>query len=145
MSEPDKPRKKRFWVVDPSMFRQEGERSKVERIRDLVVSLGRRAFILLLFSYPLLLIYVGLAYGGVAFWGLFAGSFAAMGLFLWKLGYAKNFDSSNPRLGKQLLGLILGFVAVMGFYEGLFHLGVWILPITAAAGIALLFILFSRG
>jgi hypothetical protein len=144
MSDPEKKQEKRFWIVDPSMFNSKNRRSRKDRIRDPVVSIARTIFVISLFTYPLVIVYLGLAYGAIAFWGSLSLSFLALGLFLWKTGYAKNFDSWNPNLGKQLIGIFLAFLAVLGVYEGLFHLGLWILPIMAAGSIAILAIVLGR-
>jgi hypothetical protein len=79
-------------------------------------------------TYPLYLIYVGLAFGGLAFWGFLAGSIAVMGVIITRLGYASNFrrwDISLRRTGGVLLGLALS----VGFYGGLFYLRTLFVPI----------------
>lgn len=144
MSEPKKEQKKRLWVVDPSMYKSEGNRSKIDHVRDLLVPLGRTAFVIVLFSYPLLLVYLGIVFGGVAFWGTLAGTFLALGLFLWKTGYARHFEAWNTNFGKQIIGLLAGFLIVLGVYEGVFHLGFWILPLVVAGGIGVLVAIFGR-
>lgn len=66
------------------------------------------------------MIYVGLAYGGLAFWSFFAGSIIIMGATITKLGYASNFRHWDIGL-KRTLGVPLGFAVAAGFYGGLIY------------------------
>jgi len=72
-------------------------------------------------SYPIYLVYVGLRFGGLAFWGFLAGSIGLMGIIIARLGYASNFRNGDISL-KRTLGLFLGFLLAIGFYGGLIYL-----------------------
>ena len=92
-------------------------------------------------TYPLYLVYVGLAYGGLAFWSFLAGSSAIIGLVLWKLGFAPNYARWDLGI-KRMIGVFGGFAIAFGFYVGLIYLKTLILPISfALLGVGLLFIL----
>jgi hypothetical protein len=84
----------------------------------------------LLFAYPLMLVYLGLAYSWLGFWGSFLGSVLVFGIIIKKSGYARHFESA--RRGSFLTGVIglsLGFVIAVSLYEGLFVLRTWIFPV----------------
>jgi hypothetical protein len=129
-------RKKRYWQVDPSIFKPG---PKDRRVRRYLVepgkSLGKFAFFGLLFTYPLYMVILGVVFGAVIFWGSFLGSVALMGFLIWKFGYAGHFAAWNPSLRRQLIGLSGGAVMAAGFLLGLTtflgHLsfGLWLVPL----------------
>jgi|SRR5216683_3673384 hypothetical protein len=132
---------KKLWEVDPTIFRPGKPAGYIEKAVSLLRAFGKYvSFALLLFYGPILVI-LGIAFGGLVFWGALAGSMALIGLILKKLGYAKNFAAWNPRIGRQLLALFLGFLLAVGLYLGLFTFRVWLIPI--AVGLAALGILLS--
>jgi hypothetical protein len=61
------------------------------RILPPLLQIGKFGLYALAVTYPVHLVYVGLVYGGVAFWSFFAGSIMIMGATITKLGYASNF------------------------------------------------------
>jgi hypothetical protein len=137
-------RKHRFWKVDPAMYSRGSARSRASSFKDPLQSLAKPVLISLFFSYPLIVVFIGILYGGILYWASLTGSFALLGLFLWKTGYAKNFEAWNPKLGKQLLALVVAFAIVVGFYLGLFNARLWLVPISLGLGIGALIILVRR-
>jgi hypothetical protein len=87
----------------------------------------------LVISYPIYLVYVGVAFGGLVFWGFFAGSLAVMGATITKLGYASNFRHWDISL-KRTVGVVVGFAIAASFYGGLIYLTTWFAPIAIALG-----------
>lgn len=79
-------------------------------------------------AYPIYLVYVGLAFGGLVFWTFFAGSIALIGALITKLGYAPNFKHWDISL-RRTIGVFLGFVVAAGFYAGIIYLKSWVLPV----------------
>jgi hypothetical protein len=139
---PEKPKKRKLWDVDPSIFKPGRKASFYERrIVPPLRQIGKFGLYSLAISYPLYLVYVGLAFGGLAFWGFLAGSMALMGIIIARLGYSSNFRNWDTSL-KRTLGLILGFLLAIGFYGGLIYLKTWFLPIGfGLAGVGLLLML----
>jgi hypothetical protein len=74
------------------------------------------------------LVYVGLVYGGLAFWSFFAGSIMIMGATITKLGYASNFRHLGHSL-KRTLGVVLAFAVAAGFYGALIYARTLFIPI----------------
>ena len=123
-------REKKMWTVDPSIFKPGPQDTKLRsRIAGLAKSIGRSAFFLFLFIYPLTLVISGILYGGLVFWSLTIGSLGVIGLILWKGGYAGNFSGRNPSLKRQIPALFIAFLMALGFYAGLIILKIWLLPI----------------
>src|SRR5207302_6834239 len=100
---PDLDREERFWKVDKSIFHPK-VRTSLRRLAAMARSIGKIVLFLLLFSYPILLVYMGIQYGGIVFWSTLGGSFIMIGLILSKAGYAGNFQSRNGSLAKGLAG-----------------------------------------
>jgi len=118
--EPDK--KKRLWQVDPTMYRKGPRAGFFERrVLPPFRQAGKFLLIGMALTYPLYLVYVGLVYGGIAFWAFFAGSFAAIAIIISKLGYAGNFRQWDIGL-KKMAAVMLGFLAAFAFYAGLVNL-----------------------
>jgi hypothetical protein len=126
---PEQHKKKKLWEVDPSIFERWRRASFFERrILPLLRQIGKFGLYALAITYPIYLVYVGVAYGGLAFWGFFAGSVMIMGATITKLGYASNFRHWDIGL-KRTLGVLLGFSVAAGFYAGLIYLKIWLVPI----------------
>jgi hypothetical protein len=139
---PEEHKKRRLWELDPSIF-EPGRRASFfeRRIAPPLRQLGKFSLYSLALTYPIYLVLVGLAFGGLAFWGFLAGSIAVMGIILWRLGYALNFRHWDISL-KRSVGLLLGFPLAIGFYGGLIYLKIWLVPIAFGfAGFGLLLIL----
>jgi hypothetical protein len=118
--DPDK--KKKLWLVDPSIY-QKGPQARFFRRRIVppLWQLGKFALIGLALTYPIYLVYIGLAFGGIAFWAFLAGSFAIIGVIISRLGFSRNFR--NWDIGFRRMGAVfLGFLAAFGFYEALINL-----------------------
>jgi hypothetical protein len=131
----------KLWEIDPTIFQPGKPSGYFEKAVSLLRAFGKYvSFALLLFYGPILVI-LGIVFGGLVFWGALAGSMALIGLILKKLGYAKNFAAWNPRIGRQLLSLFLGFLFAVGLYLGLIRFQAWLIPI--AFGLAALGILLS--
>src|SRR6267378_5640068 len=89
---PDQPKKRRLWEVDPSIFEPGRKASLFERrIAPSLRQIAKFGLYALAITYPLYLIFVGLAFGGLVFWSFFAGSLAVMWTIINRLGYSSNF------------------------------------------------------
>src|SRR5438445_13461082 len=94
------------------------------RIVPALRQIGKFGLFGLAITYPIYLVYVGVAFGGLAFWSFFAGSIVAMGTIITRLGYASNFKHWDISL-KRTVGVIIGFVIAAVFYGGLIYLRTW--------------------
>lgn len=139
---PEERRKRRFWELDPSIFEPGPKASFFERrIVSPLRHLGKFGLFALAFTYPIYLVYVGLAFGGLLFWAFLAGSITVMGIVIVGLGYGSNFRYWDVSF-KRTAGLLLGCPLAVGFYLGLFYLKVWMLPIAfGLAGLGFLVML----
>ncbi len=128
------PRKKRkLWEIDSTIFEPGPKPSLLERrIIEPLKLLGKYVLFALAFSYPSIIVLVGIVYGGLVFWAAFAGSAALIVLLLSKLGFARNFATSNVNVKKRFLGLFIAFPAVLSFYYGLIYLRIWLIPVAIA-------------
>jgi hypothetical protein len=126
---PEEHEKRRLWDVDPSIFEVSRKASFFERrvfpVLRQIVKFGLYG---LAISYPIYLVYVGLAFGGLVFWTVFTGSIALIGAVITKLGYASNFRHWDVSL-RRTISVFLGFVVAAGFYAGIIYLKSWVLPI----------------
>jgi hypothetical protein len=126
---PDRPKKRKLWDVDPSIFEPGRKASFFERrIAPVLRQMSKFGLYGLAITYPLYLVYVGLAFGGLVFWSFFAGSLAVMGTIISRLGYSSNFRHWDISF-KRTTGVLLGFVAAAGFYVGLIYLRLWFVPV----------------
>ena len=126
---PEQRKKNKLWEIDPSIFEPGRKASFFERrIRPPLRQIGKFGLYTLAITYPIYLVYVGVAYGGLAFWTFFAGSVVVMGATITKLGYASNFKHWNMGL-KRMLGVLLGFAVAVGFYGGLIYARILFVPI----------------
>ncbi len=121
-----------MWRVDAEVFQPFSEVRLVDRVTGRLRSFGRLFLIAGFLSYPLLLIILGVVYGGLAFWGLFGVSMCVIWLVLTRTGYARNFEEWDSSLSSKLAAITVGFLGVMGFFLGLFWLRLWVLPIFGA-------------
>ena len=139
---PEGRKKRKLWEVDPSIFEPGRKASFLERrIVSPLRQLGKFGLYALAVTYPVYLVYVGLAFGGLAFWAFLAGSTAVMGLIIARLGYASNFRNWDISL-KRTVGLFLGFPIAAGFYGGLIYLKIWFVPIAfGLVGVGLFLVL----
>jgi hypothetical protein len=141
---PEGRKKRKLWEVDPSIFELEHNASFVERrIFPPLRQLGKFGLYALALTYPIYLIYVGLAFGGLAFWGFFAGSIAVIGVIITRLGYASNFRHWDISL-RRTVGVLLGFAVAFGFYGGLIYLKTLFVPIALGIVAVGLFLVLRR-
>jgi hypothetical protein len=119
---PEGRKKRKLWEVDPSIFELGHNASFVERrILPPLRQLGKFGLYALALTYPIYLIYVGLAFGGLAFWGFLA----------------------DISLGRTV-GIFLGFVVAVGFYGGLIYLKTLFVPIAFGIVAVGLFLVLRR-
>src|SRR5215467_13332114 len=123
LSDPGTGKKRKYWYVDPSVFKP-GLRSSRKRryLLEPAKSLAKFGFFGLLLIYPLGMVISGLIFGAFFFWSSFVGSLALIGFVIWKAGYASNFAAWNPDFRRQILGLTVGFLLTAGLYIGLITL-----------------------
>ncbi len=121
-------KKKRLWQVDPMMYDSSRRASILERrVIPPLRQVGKFVLIALALTYPIYLIYVGLAFGGIAFWTFFAGSITVAGIVISRMGYESNFR--NWDLGfRRMAALLAGFLIAMGFYVALIYFRTWQVP-----------------
>ncbi len=118
-----------FWKVDETIFHPAGIRTRVQRLVSVLKSLTKGSLLLFLFAYPLLLVYIGIAYGAIVFWSSLAGSFVIVGVVLSRTGYSRNFDRVDGSMARGLIALAIAFASIVGFYLGLFQFKLLMVPI----------------
>ncbi len=123
MRESPDDKEERFWKVDASIFHTHRINSTLHRALSLLRSLGKAFLYMLMFSYPILLVYIGIDYGGLVFWSSLLASILILGLALSMSGYARNFAGTSGSLVKGLAALAIGLVAMISFFLGLFQFG----------------------
>lgn len=121
---------RKFWQLDPSLYKPGRKASILRRVKDgprrLIGRIG--SFILALF-YPISLVYLGIAYGGLVFWGSFGGSLIILWLALTRSGQARNFQSADFGLKKRLAGVSIAFGVALSFVAGIAYNKLWLLSI----------------
>jgi hypothetical protein len=122
-------KKGRMWRVDSSIFLNARKRNTRERFSSPVRSTAKVLAFSLFMGYPLLLVVLGLLFGWVTFWASLGGSFVVLGVAISRLGYSRNFDAWNPSLLRKMGALTIAFIAVAGFYFGLFAIKALMIPI----------------
>lgn len=126
---PEQRKKNKLWEVDPAIFEPRRKAPFFERrILPRLRQIGKFGLFTLAITYPIYLVYVGVAYGGLAFWSFFAVSIMIMGATITRLGYASNFRHWSIGL-KRTLGVLLGFTFAAGFYGGLIYARTLFVPI----------------
>lgn len=126
---PEQRKKRRLWEVDPSIFQPGRKASFFERrIVPPLKQVGGFSLLALAIAYPILLVIVGVAFGGLVFWSVMAGSIVVIAVVIEKLGYASNFRNWDVSF-RRMAALVLGFVIAWSFYAGLFYLKLWLVPI----------------
>ncbi len=129
--ESDEDEESRLWIVDPSMYQSSGHpKSLGSRVASRLRGLGTIGLFTLLIVYPVGLIYMGLVYGWLGFWGTFLGTLSIIGLVLHRAGYSGNFSQAGTGTPlRAIAGLFLAFIVTVGFYEWLFILRSLVFPI----------------
>jgi hypothetical protein len=120
---------KNFWKVDETIFRPAGIQTRLQHLVARFKSLTKGALLLFLFAYPVLLVYLAIAYGVIVFWGSLAGSFVVVGVVLSRTGYSRNFDRVEGSMARGLIALAVAFVSIVGFYFGLLQFKLLMIPI----------------
>ena len=139
-----KQRKTRLWQFDPSVFQPGPKAGFLEhQILRRARALGKYTLYSLAFAYPVALVSLGIIFGGLVFWGTFAGSVGLMWLIIKKAGYARNFAGWGVG-NRRFLGLFGAFGFVLAFFYGLIQLRAWILPIFGGALVIALIVGMTR-
>jgi hypothetical protein len=127
---PEKSEKKKLWEVDPNLYHT-GKRASFSqrRIIPALRQVGKFGLLALLFTYPIYLIYIGLAFGFLAFWTFLAASMVVIGFVISRLGLASNFRNADFGL-KRMIGVVLGFMVAAGWIVGVIYLKAWFVPTT---------------
>ncbi len=108
-----KQRETRLWQFDPSVFQPGPKASMLERfILRNARSIGKHGLYALAFAYPIILVTLGVVFGGLVFWTSLVGSMGLFWLVIKRAGYSGNFASWD-----------------MGYKSGLIHIGLWVVPI----------------
>ncbi len=135
MSQDNDPEKKnsRLWKVDPSIRDPLPRAGLVQRrIIPPLKTLGQFSLISLGIAYPIILIILGLYFGGLVFWTSLAGSILIIWALLSKLGYARNFTNWTVPW-KRFAGGLIGFPLAAGLYLSLIYLKLLAFPLIIAA------------
>jgi hypothetical protein len=124
-----KPREIRLWQFDPSVFQPGPKAGFVERyLLQRARSLAKYTFYTLAFAYPILLVTLGIVFGGLVFWPSLAGSMMIIWLVIKKAGYSENFASWDIGY-KKFVGLIGAFGMFAAFVYGLRYIGLMTVPV----------------
>ena len=128
----DKDRETHLWQFDPSVFQPSRKAGFLERhLLGKGRALVRNMLYMAAFAYPIILVTLGVAFGGIVFWTSFAGSGILIFLIIKKAGYSANFAGWNIGYTK-ILGLVGAFVIYLGLVYGLIYIHLWTIPIMAA-------------
>jgi hypothetical protein len=124
-----KTRKTRLWYFDPSIFQPGPKGSFFER-HGLGPSRSIAKYTLygLALSYPLILVTMGVMFGGLVFWSALVGSVGLIWLVITKTGYAANFAGWDVGY-RKFVGLAGAFGIALGLVYGLIYIGLWTIPI----------------
>ncbi len=124
-----KQRETRLWQFDPSVFQPGPKASMLERfILRNARSIGKHGLYALAFAYPIILVTLGVVFGGLVFWTSLVGSMALFWLVIKRAGYSGNFASWDMGY-KSFLGLGAAFGIYAALIYGLIHIGLWVVPI----------------
>jgi hypothetical protein len=112
-----KSRETHLWRIDPLVFEPLRKASLFERhILAHARSLGKYTLYSLAFGYPLILVTLGVMFGGLVFWASFAGSMFLIWFVIKKAGYSANFATWDIGYKK-----FVGLVAAFGIYASLLY------------------------
>ncbi len=111
----------RPFEFNPSIFQPGPKAGFLEQhIVSRARSLGKYTLYALTFVYPIILVSLGVEYGGLVFWGSLTGSMVIVGLMIKKAGYAANF--ADWGIGyKKFLALPSAFAILLSVYYGLVY------------------------
>jgi len=125
-------RRVRLWSFDPTAFQPGQLAGLAGRLRARLRSLAKLGLYTLLFAYPILLVSLGLLYGGLVFWGTLLGSVAVMWLVIRASGYARNFGGPGPG-NRRFLAAIAALGLVLVFFYSFINLRLFFLPVFLGA------------
>lgn len=130
-----KPRKSQLWEFDPSLFQTGPRAPLIERyLLAPARSLAGRTLYALAFAYPVLLVSLGVIFGGLVFWASLGVSFLVVWIVLKKTGYARNF--ANWDIGyMKFLGLFASFGITLAFVYSLAYTPIKLMTIPIMMGI----------
>ena len=135
----------RLWKIDPSNFTPLPRKTRIQdRLIPRLRIIGKASLISLAMAYPVILLTLGLLYGGIVFWGSFAGSTLIIWLVLSRLGYAENFAGWGVMSSKRFAAGLIGFPLAAGFYLGLIYLKLLALPLIIAVVVMAAVVLFRN-
>ncbi|SRR6266705_2050138 len=118
-------RETRLWQFEPSAFQRGPQAGFLERhVLGRARSLGKYTLYALAFAYPVLLVILGVVFGGLVFWTSFAGSAGLIWLIIKKAGYSQNFAAWDIGY-KKFLGLIGGFGGALVFVSAIIYIKTW--------------------
>lgn len=124
-----KTRETHLWLFDPSVFQPGPKAGVLERyVFGRARSLTKHTLYALAFAYPILLVTLGMAFGGLVFWTSLAGSMGIIYFVIKKAGYAGNFESWDVGY-RKFLGLIAAFGIFAALVYGLEYIKLWTVPI----------------
>ena len=124
-------REHRLWKLDPKIFETKKAGFLERHVLGLLRSIGGYSLLSLAFAYPIVLVYLGVAYGGLVFWGSFAGSVILMVALMRGLGFEKNFANKDISW-KRTAAIPISFLMALAFILGLVYLRLWFIPIALA-------------
>lgn len=133
-----KRRETRLWQFDPSVFQPGPRAGFIERnILDRARSLAKYTLLAVAFAYPIILVSLGVVFGGLVFWSSLAGSMGLIWIVLKKSGYARNFESWDIGY-RKFLGLIGAFGVMLAFVYSVGYTPLRLLTIPIMGGVLLL-------
>jgi hypothetical protein len=124
-----KPLEAHLWQFDPTLFEPLPKAGLLQRhVLGRATSLGKHSLYSLAFAYPLVLVIMGVMFGGIVFWTSLAGSTIIIYLVIKRTGYAGNFESWDVGY-KKFLGLTAAFGIYVAFVYGIEYIKLWTIPI----------------
>jgi hypothetical protein len=120
-----KSRKARLWYFDPTLFQPGRKAGIFERyFIDRLKSVSTYLLYLLALAYPVAIVSLGMIFGGLVFWSVFAGSLGLIWLVLRQAGYSRNFATWDVGY-KKFLGVLLAFPIALAFYSAVLYSKTW--------------------
>jgi hypothetical protein len=109
------------WKVDPKIFEARKSSLFERHVLGLIRAMGGYSLLGAAFAYPVILVYLGVAYGGLVFWGAFAGSFVLIAAPIRGLGLEKNFATKDISWTRSAT-IPISFILTLAFIFGLVYL-----------------------
>ncbi len=127
--------KSKLWKVDPALFQPPPRPRRIVLLMDRLRPLGSLLLVCLAAFYPVLVVYLGIEYGGVVFWGSLAASLVIIYMIISGLGYAGNFEGRGQPILRGLFAITLGFGLAVGLYLSILNLKIMTIPIVIGLGV----------